>query len=153
EHFVTRRRGRPPLGSRAMTSAERNRRWKANKTAALHHDATAADGSTDRPPSAGDENPKADNAISSPALSISFFPDIQQQEEQKQTPASAEADEIAAGFIRLRALWPLSNRIADTEREYMSALRFVSPGRLLEFAQHYFDTKPDWQNTKFLVNW
>src|SRR5438309_9892468 len=30
EHFVTRRRGRPPLGSRAMTSAERNRRWKAN---------------------------------------------------------------------------------------------------------------------------
>ena len=46
EHFVTRRRGRPPLGSRAMTSAERNRRWKANKTAALHHDATAADGST-----------------------------------------------------------------------------------------------------------
>lgn len=148
EHFVTRRRGRPPLGSRAMTGAERTARWKAGKSAIIDRPAynSGAVGSAH----AADET---DDASLSSAPSLSFFPEVPQQEEQKQTRASAEADEIAAGFIRLRALWPLSNRTADTEREYRRALRFASPGRLMELAQHYFDAKPDWQSTKFLVNW
>jgi hypothetical protein len=144
KHFVTRRRGRPPLGSRAMTGSERTARWKAHKSAEL-----ARDAGTPRPSVVADET--ADTSLPS-APSLSFFPDIQpHQEEQKQT--RARADETADGFAQMRSLWPLSNRMADAEREYRRALRAATAPTLLELARHYLDTKPAWQNTMFLVNW
>jgi hypothetical protein len=142
QHFVSApRRGRPPLGARAMTGAERTARW-----AAKHPRRPGAGG-----PPAADEN--AAGIASVDPSSFSLFPDQQEHQEEQKQPRARAADETGEDFAKLRALWPLSNRMADAEREYRKALRNVTAVALLDLARHYLDTKPAWQSTMFLVNW
>lgn len=138
DNFVTRGPGRPPLGNRAMTGAERTARWKANHRAAVGADDRSA---------ATDETP---STISSPTP-LSLFPeDHNQEKEQKQT--RARDDEID-GFAELWAIWPIADRLADAERAYQDYRRRHSAARVLDAAKKYLAKKPAWQTTRMLFHW
>lgn len=138
QNFVSRRRpGRPPLGQRAMTGAERTAKWQAKQPGPR------------LPPAAGPADENTDG-IASAAPSLFLIPeDGLQGKEQKQT--RAQADET--GFAELCAIWPRADRMADAKEAYRKYMKRYGAPRILEAARHYLETKPPTQWPRMLVHW
>ncbi len=92
--------------------------------------------------------------VRSDAPSLCLFP-VNQQQEQKQTntPRAREASEPDAGFARLRAIWPIDDRLVEAEAEYWRYRRRHTADAIQGAAERYLATKPQGRWCQFLLHW
>lgn len=136
-----------PLRQRPFTGAERQAIWRANhpEYVEIRRIRRAEVRAARRP------NPAVTSPVTSDALSLSLFPD-QEQEKEKQTPRAREPD-VTAEFAELWAIWPEHENQGAAEQAYRKARRHADAATLLNLGRDYLDKKPAWRGCMYLGNW
>jgi hypothetical protein len=128
-------------------SAPRTRKWRERKRNAGLAPAPAPNAD----PGLAPVSQSVTGDAAAPSYSLFPVDQASPQKEQKKTRTHVESNED--GFAALVAMWPLSNRMAEAEREYRRYRQHRTASEILMAAQRYIETKEEWRSAQFLMNW